>query len=122
MTGGRGADAVLDAVGGPVFKPALKSLGLDGRQIAITSVGNRRVEFDLTGFIHNRQHLLGVDTAKLTGVEIAKLMDELRAGFEHGYFRPSVVKTWSLDHAVEEYAAVEKGDASAKHVIQQRHT
>jgi NADPH2:quinone reductase len=36
-------DLVLDAVGGPMFEPALKSLRLGGRQVAITSVGRRRV-------------------------------------------------------------------------------
>lgn len=117
LTDGKGADLVLDTVGGPVFEPALKSLGLGGRQVVITSVGNRRVEFDLVDFYHNRQRLIGVDTAKLTGIEIAKIMDELRAGFEEGHFRPSAVKTWSLDHAVEAYGAVKNGDTSAKHIL-----
>jgi NADPH2:quinone reductase len=73
---------VFDTVGGPMFEPALKSLGLDGRQVAITSVGNRRVEFDLADFYHSRLRLIGVDTAKLSGADIKKIMDELRGGFE----------------------------------------
>ncbi|QRK12671.1 zinc-binding alcohol dehydrogenase family protein [Archangium violaceum] len=117
LTGGKGVDVVLDAVGGPVFEPALKSLGLDGRQVVITSVGGKRVEFDLTDFYHNRQRLLGVDTAKLSGAEIAKIMDGLRAGFEEGKLQPPTVKTWSLAQATEAYEAVAKGDASAKHVL-----
>lgn len=117
LTDGKGADLVLDAVGGSMFEPSLKSLSLDGRQVAITSVGNRRVEFDLMDFYHNRQRLIGVDTAKLTGFEIARIMDELGAGFEEGHFKPSAVKTWSLDLAVEAYGAVDKGDMSAKHIL-----
>jgi NADPH:quinone reductase-like Zn-dependent oxidoreductase len=35
--------AVLDAVGGAMFEPALRSLRLGGRQIAITRTGERRV-------------------------------------------------------------------------------
>jgi NADPH2:quinone reductase len=93
----------------------MKSMGLDGRQVAITSVGSRRVEFDLMDFYHNRQRLIGVDTAKLTGVEIAAILNELRPGFESGALQPSPVKTWPLDDAVKAYEAV--GDASAKHVL-----
>jgi NADPH:quinone reductase len=44
LTNNKGVDLVLDAVGGPMFEPALKSLRLGGRQVAITSVGRRRVE------------------------------------------------------------------------------
>jgi NADPH2:quinone reductase len=117
LTDGNGADLILDTVGGPMFESSLKSLGLDGRQVAITSVGNRRVEFDLVDFYHNRQRLIGVDTAKLTGIEIARIMDALRPGFEEGYFEPSTVRTWTLDHAVEAYGAVERGDTSAKHIL-----
>jgi NADPH:quinone reductase len=117
LTNGRGVDVVLDAVGGPVFEPALKSLGLDGRQVVITSVGKRRVEFDLMDFYRNRQRLLGVDTAKLTGAQIARIMAELRAGFEEGRLQPPAVKTWSLAQATTAYEAVAKGDTSAKHIL-----
>ena len=58
---------MLDAVGGPMFEPSLKSLRYGGRQVAITSVGNGRVEFSLVDFYHNRLSLRGVDFMKLTG-------------------------------------------------------
>jgi NADPH:quinone reductase-like Zn-dependent oxidoreductase len=122
LTDGKGVSLVLDTVGGPVFERALKSLAIDGRQVAITSVGTRRVEFDLVDFYHNRQRLIGVDTLKLTGVEIARIMDGLREGFEKGNFQPSAVKTWSLDHAVDAYSAVERGDSSSKHILLPRPT
>ena len=88
-----------------------------GRQVAITSVGSRRVEFDLVDFYRNRLRLVGVDTTKLTGRDIAQIMDELRAGFEGEHLRPPVVRTWPLELAVEAYSAVADGDASAKHVL-----
>jgi NADPH2:quinone reductase len=116
MTNGRGADLVFDAVGGPMFEPCLNSLRLGGRQVAITSIGGGRVEFSLVDFYHNLQRLIGVDTLKLTGPAIAKIMDELRAGFEGGYLQPSPVQKWSLDQAIDAYTAVEKG-TSLKHVL-----
>ena len=51
-------------------------------QVAIASIGDGRVEFNLVDFYHNLLRLIGIDTMKLTGHEIAKIMDNLRAGFE----------------------------------------
>ncbi|MDB5976872.1 MAG: alcohol dehydrogenase zinc-binding protein [Nevskia sp.] len=117
LTNGKGADLVFDAVGGPMFEPCLKSLRLGGRQVAITSIGSGRVEFSLVDFYHNLSRLIGVDTMKLTGPAIAKIMDELRAGFEDGYLRTSPVQSWSLDQAIDAYTAVEKGTGLSKHVF-----
>ena len=117
LTDGKGADMVLDTVGGPLFEPSLRSLRYGGRQVAIASLGSGRVEFSLVDFYHNLLSLIGVDTMKFTGHEIAKIMDGLRAGFEGGYLRPSPVQTWSLDQAIDAYAAVEKEAAPRKHVL-----
>jgi NADPH:quinone reductase-like Zn-dependent oxidoreductase len=47
ITGGRGVDVVFDTVGGRMFEPSLRSLGWGGRQVAITSTGERRVSFGI---------------------------------------------------------------------------
>jgi NADPH:quinone reductase len=112
-----GVDLVLDCVGGPMFEPALNSLRRGGRQIAITSVGNRRVEFDLVDFYHEQRRLMGVDTVKLTAGEIARIMDQLREGFDTGQLKPSTTITWPLSRAVEAYTAVESGSSRSKHVL-----
>jgi NADPH:quinone reductase-like Zn-dependent oxidoreductase len=122
LTNGKGADLVFDAVGGPMFETCLKSLRLGGRQVAITSIGNGRVEFSLVDFYHNLQRLIGVDTMKLTGPAIATIMDQLRAGFEDGYLRTSPVQKWSLDQAIAAYTAVEKGTSLNKQVFLPRGT
>jgi NADPH:quinone reductase-like Zn-dependent oxidoreductase len=116
-TGGRGADLGYDTVGGPMFEPCLKSLASGGRQLAITSVGDRRVSFDLLDFYHNRLRLIGVDSMQLGGSKIAQIFDALRPGFEDGRLKPFEVKGWALDRAGEAYAAVEKGGGAAKHVL-----
>jgi NADPH:quinone reductase len=117
LTNGKGADLVFDAVGGPMFEPCLKSLRVGGRQVAIASIGNGRVEFSLVDFYHNLQRLLSVDTVKLSGPAIANIMDKLRFGFEDGYLRTAPIQKWSLDQAIDAYAAVEKGVSSKKHVF-----
>jgi NADPH:quinone reductase-like Zn-dependent oxidoreductase len=117
LTGRKGVDLALDAVGGPMFEPTLRSLGLGGRHVVITSVGTTRVEFDLANFYHNRQQLIGVDTAKLGGTEIAAILDQLRDGFEAGRLRAPPIRAWTLDQAADAYTAVAQGDSSAKQVL-----
>jgi NADPH:quinone reductase-like Zn-dependent oxidoreductase len=117
LTSGKGADLVLDAVGGPMFEPSLKSLRRGGRQIAISSTKDRRVNFDLVDFFHNLSCLIGVDTMKLQGKEIADLMNHLRNGFQEGHLQAPAITTWPFERAIEAYQAVEKGGASTKHVL-----
>jgi NADPH:quinone reductase-like Zn-dependent oxidoreductase len=117
LTEGRGADLVLDTVGGPMFELCLKSLRVGGRQVAIASLGGGRVEFNLVDFYHGLHQLIGVDTLKLSGPQIAQIMDQLRPGFEEGHLRASALKTWSLDKAAQAYDAVAKGDTAHKHVL-----
>lgn len=115
-TSGKGADLVYDTVGGPLFETCLASLALHGRQIAIASVGDRRVSFDLVDFYHHELHLIGVDSMKFSGVEIARMLDALRAGFESGALKPYEIDTWPLERAIEAYEAAAKGDP-LKHVL-----
>jgi NADPH:quinone reductase-like Zn-dependent oxidoreductase len=117
LTSGKGADLVLDVVGGPMFEPALKSLHCGGRQISISSTTDRRVSFDLVDFYHNLSCLIGVDTMKLQGKEIADLMNQLRAGFQEGHLQAPTITTWPFEHAIEAYEAVEKGMASTRQVL-----
>jgi NADPH:quinone reductase-like Zn-dependent oxidoreductase len=117
LTRGIGVDLVLDCVGGPIFEPALNSLRPGGRQVVITSVGTRRVEFDLIDFYHGERRLIGVDTLKLTAPEIARIMDQLRGGFDAGQLEPLATTTWPLSKAIEAYSEVERGASSTKQVL-----
>jgi len=116
-TGNRGVDVVYDTVGGQLFEPCLKSLSLGGRQVTIASIGERRVSFDLIDFYHNLTVLIGVDSLKLTGPQIAAIMNTFKPGFEHGALKPFPTKTWGFDAAVAAYTAVEKGAGSKKQVL-----
>lgn len=115
--GNEGVDIVYDGVGGSMFEKGLKSLRTQGRQIAITSMGERRVSFDLPDFYHARLRLIGVDSLGLEGEEIAQIMDALKPGFESGDLRPFDVKPWRLDEGPEAYAAVEKGTGPTKQIL-----
>lgn len=117
LTNGKGADAVFDTVGGALFEPALRSLRLGGRQVAITSTGERRVCFDLIDFYHNLSQLIGVDTMKLTPRDVAEIAEELYPGFEAEILKPPPLQFVPFENAVEAYERIASGQAGAKHVL-----
>jgi NADPH:quinone reductase len=117
LTAGKGADAVFDTVGGPMFEPALRSLRVGGRQVAISSSGNPRVSFSLIDFYHKFSRLLGVDTYGLTLRQVAEIEQELRPGFETGVLKPPVIEIVPFEEAVEAYSGMAAGQAKAKQVL-----
>jgi NADPH:quinone reductase len=117
LTAGRGVDAVFDTVGGPMFEPALRSLRLGGRQVAISSRGDPRVSFNLIDFYHNSSRLIGVDSFGLTLKQVAEIEDELRSGFETGVLEPPSIEIVPFEKAVDAYSRVAAGQAKAKQVL-----
>lgn len=117
LTDGKGADVVFDTVGGAMFEPALHSLRLGGRQVAISSTGGRRVSFDLVDFYHNLSRLIGVDSMKLTARDVGSIADELRRGFEAGALQPPPLEVVPFEEAVEAYERIASGRARAKQVL-----
>jgi len=117
LTGGKGADLILDVVGGPHFQPCLESLAQRGRQIAIASSGNPQVTFNLVDFYHKEARLIGVDTLKLSFSESAEILKALLPGFKAGIFTLPSVETVSLDGAARAYQAIDEGTSKKKVVI-----
>ena len=109
LTKGKGADAVFDTVGGSMFEPALRSLRVGGRQVVITSTGDRRVSFDLVDFYHNLSRLIGVDSMKFIPRDVGAMAEELRAGFEANVLKVPPINAVPLDKAVEAYEKASAG-------------
>jgi len=110
LTDGRGADVVLNAVGGPTFEPALEMLAHRGRMSVLASPAQRRQSFDLLDFYHNESQLFGVDTLARDMVGAAEVHEALTPGFEDGTFLPpEISETVSLDRAAAAYRAVAGG-------------
>src|SRR5271166_6363720 len=109
-TDGKGADVVLDLVGGVMFRSALKCLALHGRQVEIAATGKREVSFDLVDFYHNESQLFGVDTLKRDLTASAETLDALTPGFVEGDYRAAPIEaTCGLSEAQEAYRKVAGG-------------
>jgi NADPH2:quinone reductase len=117
LTAGRGVDAVLNTVGGPLFEPALRSLRFGGRQVVISSAGDPHVSFNLIDFYHNFSRLLGVDSYGLTLEQVAEIEDGLQSGFETGVLKPPPIEVVPFEKAVEAYSRVAARQAKAKQVL-----
>jgi NADPH:quinone reductase len=115
---GKGVNVVFDCVGGPLFEPSLKTLGQLGRQVNITSVGDRRVCFDLLDFYHRRLSLFGVDSRVYDTVACAAILERLTPGFESGALKPiPIAKRFSLNDAVQAFTQVNDGSLHGKAVF-----
>ena len=117
LTAGKGADLVFDTVGGPMFEPALRSLGFRGRHVAITSTGDPRVSFNLIDFYHNFSKLLGVDSNGLTMREVSEIMAELNRGFESEALEPPSIETVPFEQAPDAYDRGATGKIKTKQVL-----
>jgi NADPH2:quinone reductase len=117
LTGGKGVDAVFDTVGGPMFEPALRSLGFRGRHVVIANRGEPRVSFNLIDFYHNFSRLLGVDSYGLTARQVGETAAEIARGFEAGVLKPPPVESVPLAKAVDAYTRVAGGLAKVKQVL-----
>ena len=116
-TNGRGADAVFDTVGAPVFERNMALLARGGRWAIIASAGERRASFDILDFYHGRITLTGVDTRAHRSPAAARTLERLLAGFESGALRaPLITKRVALTAAVDAYREVNDG-ATGKIVI-----
>jgi NADPH:quinone reductase len=118
-TDGKGVDIVLDTVGASLFSSCLRTLRVGGRQIAIANAAgpDAEVHLNLTDFYHNQLHLIGVDTQKLTGSEIAGVMNHLREGFQAGLLYVSQPETNEFEKAVVAYAKVAEKKSRNKQVL-----
>jgi len=117
LTEGKGADLILDVVGGPLFQACLESLAQRGRQVAIASAGNPMVTFNLVDFYHKEACLMGLDTLKLSSGESAEIIRGLLPGFKEGIFSAPPVEMVSLDEAIDAYRAIVEGSSGGKYVI-----
>src|SRR5215218_5658335 len=111
-----GANLVLDAVGGPLFEPALESLGEKGRMVVITTTpGKQHVSFNLLDFYRKGLRLFGLMTSFLDAEESAAVLRNLGPGFDEGALRaPAIAERYPLAQAGTAYARVESVEVAGR--------
>ena len=110
-TDGHGADIVYNTVGSPYFEAANNALAIGGRQIFISTI-DRAVPFDIFAFYRGQHTYVGIDTLALDSLACARILDQLKPGFEDGTLKPFPVPQdtiFQLSDAAKGYRAVLAG-------------
>jgi putative PIG3 family NAD(P)H quinone oxidoreductase len=98
-TGGRGADVILDLVGGPYLPGNVKAVAERGRIVCVGIPGGRRAELDIRRLMGRRASLTGTVLRARPGEEKALLAREasrrLVPLFESAALRPVIDRTYA---------------------------
>lgn len=102
LTGGRGADVVLDPVGGTIFDATLRSLANGGRVTTIGGTSGERSAFDEAALLAKGQKVqaMGAFPEALADTEQDGYR-QLIAWFEDGTLRPIVQQVFSWSRVEE---------------------
>jgi len=115
LTDGRGVDMVLDAAGGTLFEPAVKSLRFGGRLAGLHS--HERVDVDLVEIYSYERHVTGLASVFMDGAHCANIFDQLAALFDSNLLTAPAIKTWPLEQVADAYQTVQDGSAGIRQVL-----
>ncbi|HUF20122.1 MAG TPA: NAD(P)H-quinone oxidoreductase [Burkholderiales bacterium] len=121
FTGGRGADVILDMVGGDYVPRELTCLADDGRLVLIAFLGGSRATIDMTDILRRRLTITG-STLRPRPVEVkAAIANALRQKvwplIEAGKIKPVIYKTFALKDASQAHALMESSTHVGKIVL-----
>ncbi len=121
LTAGRGADVVLDMVGGDYTPRNLEALAVEGRLVQIAFLRGMRAEIDLSRLMRQRLTITGSTLRARPAAEKAAIAAAVRAHvwpqLEGGAWRPRVHATFPLAQAADAHRLMESGTHVGKLVL-----
>jgi NADPH:quinone reductase len=122
LTSNRGADVVLDMVGGPYIERNLKLMALEGRLVQIAFLQPSRIEVDWMPLMLKRLTFTGSTLRARPPAEKARLAQQLR---EHvwpllaqGRLLPVIHRVFPLEEAAAAHALMESSEHIGKILLQ----
>jgi NADPH2:quinone reductase len=119
LTGGRGADVVLDAVGGQVFAHSLKEAAYAGRVVALANVALEPSTIDTRDFYPKNAAVLGFQLTNLLehGYDPREELREIADRVAAGRYRVPVEAAVPLERASEAHERLEQRGNRGKIVL-----
>jgi len=121
LTSGRGADVVLDMVGGDYLPRNLQCLAEDGRHVSIATQRGVTAELNIMEVMRRRLHLTGSTLRPRTTEFKSALAEEIRREVwpfvGTGQLRPVMDRTFPLRDAAAAHARMEAGEHVGKIVL-----
>ncbi|HZP25665.1 MAG TPA: NAD(P)H-quinone oxidoreductase [Dehalococcoidia bacterium] len=118
ITGGRGADVIVDVVGGEVFEKSVPVLAAGGRLCVIGNSSGQKATFDTGQLIRGGRSILGIMTSVrfAPGGDRERLEGALQL-IEQSKMKPIVDKTFPLSQAEEAHRYVADRSNTGKVVL-----
>jgi NADPH2:quinone reductase len=123
MTDGRGADVVMDPVGGDIFDRSLKCLAPEGRLLVVGFAGGRIPEVAVNRLLLRNIDVVGVAWGAFLMHEpglTATIAKELAALADQGIVDPLVGPTYPLEQGAQALRDLEQRRATGKVVLRVR--
>ena len=118
---GRGADVILDLVGGSYLEANVAALGLHGRLCCVSTQGGLQATLDLGALLHRRLSILGSTLRTRTPAQKANLCADFAARalprFAAGELRPVLARTFPLAEAAAAHALLASNAVTGKIVL-----
>lgn len=122
ITGGHGCDVILDGVGGPLFKPGMRCLALNGRYVVMGSASQEPAELDVRALLPRGQVISGVLVARVAELDRREpqlAFDRVQELLGRGSLRPKVTVVGPRD-LVKIHEQMESRSLTGKVVVDLR--
>ena len=121
LTGGRGADVIIESVGGDVFQGCVRCLAWSGRLVVVGFAGGTIPEVSVNRLLLRNASVVGLFLGTYVQQQPAELRavdDALLALFREGKLRPLIWRTYPLSHAAEALGALGRRETVGKVVLE----
>jgi putative PIG3 family NAD(P)H quinone oxidoreductase len=120
-TGNRGADVILDMVGGDYINRNLACLAVDGRLVQIAHLQGAKAEINISQVMVKRQTITGSTLRPRSVAQKGAIAQALREKvlplLENGKAKPLIFKTFKLSEAAEAHRLMESSAHIGKIVL-----
>jgi NADPH2:quinone reductase len=120
-TSGRGADVILDPVGGDAFRGSLQCIAFEGRLLPVGWASGAPPELDLVDVLRRNITVVGVAWGMMYPPTVPAVVQEtherILAGYHAGALRPMIRSTWRFSEIPQAVQSLADGQVVGKGVI-----